>query len=299
MAKKIKERQLAEEEKRNIEFSKLWHKYYEEYITSDEFVECCEPFEEVVKKFNLLYEQYKDSYDELTKNLEEKAVRREYSKGELIEGGFYSPTNIDLVTNIHKGRLYKKTPKTHTYNFEYLFDEEGKLICSKRWADGKIDPWQIEILLYIENKVLRLYYDLYDKELTLVTECQYEKGLLVRCETGEFRNSLDLRELFNGAIINNRDKCCYRCYVEINNYKNGLLESFCWHEYYPSDKDVGHALLSQHKHTFERNEEGYLSTYTIQELDKFRLAFREKYYEKYYGKYEPQVHKVPLTKRRK
>ena len=225
-----------------------------EYNQIKENLSNCEPFEQLNQKYILLQKRYADSFQKLNKDIESKIYRREYSKGgATLHRGFYSPSSSDLVVgNCSRGRLLKKPPKDNSYDYEYLFDEQDNLICVQKYSDefdGVFSVIAIELLIYEQDKVLSLEFDsIQNRGPTFMSECQYENGKLMKYESV-------LCELYYGG------KSCTEINVETFEYADDLLKSFCWYRYSPVIQ-----LLDQYKYTFGRDEEGYLSTYTVEQL---------------------------------
>lgn len=129
-----------------------------EYNKTEENLTDCEPFERLNQKFVMLQKQYADSFKALNKDIESKICKREYSKGgETLHRGFYSPSSLDLVVGGScRGRLLKNTPKSNTYDYEYLFDDRDNIVCSKKYSDefdGVFSVIAVELFVYEQNRV--------------------------------------------------------------------------------------------------------------------------------------------------
>ena len=227
-----------------------------------------EPFHELDQKYVALASQYSDSYEELYKDIEAKTHRREYGKGGgSIQRGYYSPSMIDLVvSNVRRGRLLKKPPKDGKYTYEYLFDESDRLICVYKygyydeyqgyvWHDGGQSLASTELFVYEPDKVLSLNFNdlrfLRDgsHDLEYITECKYENGLLTRYEFAVRPNSLiDIAT-------------CSQIEVEEFEYVDNQMKVMYWYRYQPH-----YEVLEKERYVFERDEEGYLSTCTLERL---------------------------------
>ena len=240
--------------------------------------ETLKPFERLNEEYALLYEEYSNSFEELSKKVSEKAYRYEYSKGGLtIHRGFYSPSLADLVTgNCSRGRLLRQKPKGNTCDFEYVFDARNNLICVNKFSgefDNEFKLVSTELFVQDKNAALALEFDIasYDISLSRISKCRYDGGKPMGYESASYMACGECN--------------CTGIHVESFEYVNALLYSFCASDYAPSIN-----LLSQHKYTFSRDQEGYLSTYIVEALDgeKFRqLQFKG----------EPSVYKV-LRKRK-
>ncbi len=257
---------MAKDTHANREKRQQWEKLkeeekkFKEFLNSEENKSTCKPFGELCEKYILLYKKYKDSYKELSADVDAKVYRVEYSKGGIgVIGGFYSPTNLDLIAGgMHKGRLYKRVPKENAYDFKYYFDKENRLICTEYYTDefGEFELYSKLLFVYNEDTVTSLLYDgLSSKrcELDLGVICRsyYENGLLTRYE----------RALCSLGI------CC-ELNVEEFEYSNGLLSSFFWYHY---NGDGFYKTLDKYKFILQRDEEGYITKYKAENLYGYNL----------------------------
>ncbi|HOJ48093.1 MAG TPA: hypothetical protein PLD48_04370 [Bacillota bacterium] len=73
------------------------------------------------------------------------------------------------------------------YDYEYIFDDKGNLICSKKYSnkfDGVFSVIAIELLVYEQNRVLSFVFEPYNNHaLTFISECQYKNERLSRYES--------------------------------------------------------------------------------------------------------------------
>ncbi len=222
---------------------------------SEENIERCKPFEVLKDEYSDLQKKYCDSFHELYDGIEERTVRRDYGKGGIMHRGYYSPSTQDLyVGNCKRGKLLKRAPKGNNYDYEYMFDESGKMICCKEYwlkNSGEFIVYDIELFVYSEDRVISLTYSmspLSKNRLKFITDCRYENGKIRRYVEVQCSNYLDK----------------YICdFIEIEDleYENELLKIVYTYSYTPSIK-----ILNKHKYTFERDEEGYFSTYTVEDL---------------------------------
>ncbi len=211
------------------------------YNRSEENLKRCEPFEQLKQKYIALKKQYARSFKKLNADISAKAYRREYSKGgETIHRGFYSPSSLDLVVSgCNRGRLYKRLPKPGTCTYEYIFDDKDNMICCNKY--NKFKTVSTELFIYEQDKVYGLYYDY---SLSFISECHYENGKLIK---------------YDNALLW-KDKC-FEINEEIIEYENDLMKTLYWSRYTPDTK-----LLTTNKYTFSRDEEGYLSTYLVEQI---------------------------------
>ena len=229
-----------------------------DYNRTEENLKNCEPFEELTQKYIILQKRYVNSFHELNKDIDAKTYRREYSKGgECIHRGFYSPSAADLVAgNSSRGKLLKKPPKDNNYDYEYVFDDQNNIICVHKYSDeldGVFKVIETELFVYEQDKVLSFLFESNQNcGPMVISECKYEDGKLMRYEHA-------LCELYYGG------EGCTEINVETYEYADDLLKSFCWYRYSPSIQS-----LEQDKYTFARDEEGYLSTYTVEQIGGYR-----------------------------
>ena len=232
-------------------------KQYNDYLASKENFEACEPFERLNQKFLSLARQYKKAFDELFSDVEARACRREYCMGgETIHRGFYSPSAMDLVVKgVRRGSLLESASYDDEYTHEYLFDDRDNLICIYRYtgAGGSRCLYETEILVYEDGRVLALTFSAnVVLGLCLISECRFDDSLLISYEAAQCPY----------ADAYGR---CQEVQVEEFEYLDGLLQSFAHATYMPANHS-----LRQDRYTFMRDEEGYLSTYTVERLDGFR-----------------------------
>ena len=248
-----------EEKEDFVEWKELWEKEIEESFRetfhvefhdySPENIKRCKPFEVMNQKFVNLRLKYSTSFDAMFKNMKQNVFRHEYAKGgQSLHRGFYSPSAQDMVVSgCNRGKLLKRQPKNNNYDYEYLFDKNDKLICSKTYSDffGPFEVVEIELFEYKPDNVFSFYFNTkWDNILIGITECQYENGVLTEYATAKFYFY--------------ESSSCDEMEVERFFYENNLMKSFCHYIYTPSLP-----LLTQNKYVFTRDEEGYFSRYTI------------------------------------
>ncbi len=214
-------------------------------------------YSELDRKYVQLYEEYKDSFEKFSDEMRSKEHGHEYSKGSMgLHRGYYSPSIQDLYVGGKKpGRLLKRPPKNNNYDMEYIFDENGNMICCKTYwikGPGEFLEYTNEFFIYGTDKVSTFVFALTgvsSPELIRMTECLYKDGLLVRFE----------KVLCSLAGI---DKECSEISIEEFEYEGGLLKSSIWHDYMPGNKH-----LRKMKHTFFRNEAGEIECYSPEYID--------------------------------
>ncbi len=236
---------------------------YDDYLKSDEFKNECKPYDEIDRKYVQLYEQYKDSFEKLHDEMKPREYRREYAKGSVgLHRGYYSPSIQDLyVGGTKPGRLLKRPPKNNNYDTEYVFDEDGKMICCKTYwlkDSGEFFEYTNEFFLYGTDKVTTFTYwftDYAPPKLTIITESSYKDELLVRFEEVQ-------------CHLVSRFNRCSDISIEDLEYEDGLLKSSVWHNYVPDGK---RKYLRKMKYTFFRNEVGEIVSYTPEFVDAYSL----------------------------
>ena len=154
-------------------------------------------------------------------------------------------------------RLLKKPPKDGKYTYEYLFDRNDRLICVYKYEYdyGYQALANTELFVYEPDKVLSLIFNdlCFPRDgthpLDYITECQYENGLLARYEFAVH------------PIIFIDIARCLQIYVEEFEYVDNQMKVMYWYRYQPH-----YEVLDKERYVFERDEEGYLSTYTKERL---------------------------------
>ena len=230
-----------------------------DYLGSNENILACKPFDELNNKYILLQLKYSHSFSELSKDVELRSHRREYSRGGLgFHRGYYSPSNLDLVIGgVNRGKLVQKSVRSK-YNYEYIFDLNNKLICVYTYYRNTINADKIELFIYENDKTLSLIYDS-DHSLNFISECHYDDNNLTKYESA----LCDLCYGGNG---------CTEISVEINTFENNMLKQTNWYRYNPSNK-----LLSQFEYLFSRDSAGLLSTYRVKQIGGYSSPISNKY----------------------
>ena len=200
-------------------------KELKDFYKSEENLKQCEPFEKLRQKFISLHDQYKDSFDDLFKGIEEKACRREYAKGGIgFHRGFYSPSQMDLVVwGVNRGRLLKRG-KNGKESYEYLFDNDNELICVYDYGyhDDRFLP-NIELFVRDNDVVQSFDYEFNyipgQKVLEHITEVIKENGKIMEYRWAPF-------------IDFTND--CYECNevkVEKYDYNDDRIQSIHYYDY--------------------------------------------------------------------
>ena len=229
------------------------------YRKSEENQKNCEPFEQMNQKYIRLHSQYKNSFHDLYREVEQKASRREYAKGGAsLHRGFYSPSLLDVVVRgCSRGRLLKKPPKSGNDIYEYLFDEKDQLICVYFYAyyDGQQKPDVTELFVQKTENILSLGFERLgcdDSALSFFSESHYEDGKQIQYQFADCR-------LLGAEKTEVLGANCGELQVEAYDYSNRVLQSLHWYRYMPSVH-----LLEQERYTFIRDAKGYLSAFSIE-----------------------------------
>ena len=223
------------------------------YCESEKNLKDCEPYDELDRKFFEMKRQYESSFEAMRKAAEAAAYRSEYSKGgECIHRGYYSPSAADMyVTGSCRGRLYKRTPKPGQYDYEYVFDKDGYLICVKKYAADLDGICSIELFHREAERTFSFIFNAFDKDLEGITECRYENGKLNRYE-------------FALAFFDDR---CVEINVESFEYDGEMLKTA-----YVDSYSVRSKLLKKNKYTFSRNAEGCITEYASENMSGYVMS---------------------------
>ena len=128
---------------------------------SEENIERCKPYEALNDEYSRLQKKYHDGFHELYDGIAEQTFCREYGKGGIMHRGYYSPSAKDLyVGNCKRGRLLKRAPKGNNYDYEYMFDESGKMICCKKYwlnSSDEFAEYETELFIYEEKNGKQKY----------------------------------------------------------------------------------------------------------------------------------------------
>ena len=216
-------------------------------------------WEALRQKYLKIYKEYSQSFESLEEAVSNSVKRKEYSKGGLtVHRGFYYPGALDLVAaGCNRGRLYKKLPKKPTYDYEYYFDGEDRMICCKKYGTKKDSNRilsNIEYLIYTADKVLGLVFSMgssVDRNyLSVITESLYSDSQLERYENVLF------------LPTGKQSAECTEINIETFEYSEKGIEALLWQRYTSQIK-----LLTKERFNFKRDFEGNLITYTVETND--------------------------------
>ena len=208
----------------------------------------CQPFIALAAQYEQMAEENRrfDSVEAEAAAME--TARREYAKGgECLHRGYYSPSALDLVVKgCDRGRLLKSAaPKS--YSYEYLFDVRGRLLCVHS-AEGM--PC-VELLRYQEDTEIGFTYESSRNGMTLRTICKTlrQEGSVRRVERAYVEEA--------GGRLR-----CVELEAETPEYDAQRRMTALLHQHFiPMAR-----LLTQHQYSFNRDEEGYLSQFSLEEL---------------------------------
>ena len=217
-------------------------------LRSEENAAECQPFLALAEEYERLAEENRQFSPIEREAIAMETASRRYAKGgECLLRGYYSPSQLDLVVGgCNRGRLLK-TAAPRNYTYEYLFDEDGRLLCVNQ-SDGAVS---VELLRREGDTETGFTYDAFAGGRPLRTICNTVRrdGLPRRFESASFVD----------------DKGRFRCMelsVETPEYDGeGKMTALLHQHFLPMTR-----LLTQHRYTFTRDEEGYLSQFSMEEL---------------------------------
>jgi len=221
-----------------------WLKEIEIYYQSNRMIRKHKPFDLLIEKYNCLYNQYSDSFEQFYNEINDISTIKEYAKGgECFHRGYYFPGAMNLiVSNYNKGRLIKKISKSKNYDYEYLFDPLGFMICSHKYTtpnfNSSYELYNTEFFVYQDNIVFSFifkYDSCYPPKLDFISISRYENK---KIHTYEFAYFI-------------ADKCV-EVEVEIHEYMGDLLQSFYRCTYF----HPGHKFYPN-KFTYNEEENSY------------------------------------------
>ncbi len=210
-------------------------------------------FDDRCDRFIRLREQYKDSFDLLYNNALKSVCKKEYAKGCFaLHLGYYSPSYEELyVGGVKRGRLLKSG--NTNYDYEYWFDEYGKMICSIFHTGGakdqKYDKYY-EFFIYSNGKC--------------DVSVEYCKNSIL----GINFNSVSEYKI-DGTKLTEYDRAVFtidqkpnEIKIEQSEFESELLSAAMISEYFPTVN-----IIKNRKLTFYRSNDGIIAKYLIQELD--------------------------------
>ena len=202
-----------------------------------------------VLQFILDYEKMPFSF---FNNFEERITYEEYGLGgTFLPRGYYCPSLIlDIISgNVSRGKIQKKKPKERVSDFTFCFDCENKLILVKRIDSFEyvIHQNQFEIGICFSN----------DMKIETISYCQFDDQKILS---------------YVWCLYNPYEKKIVELIEEKYKY---LEKEVCvdWFRLIP----IKNRKVQQHNQYVFSIENGYFSSYTVQEFDENQL--RKKFLE--------------------
>ena len=238
------------------------------YLQSEENQREIQPFEALNQEFVSLHAQYKNSFEDMHRDAEQKAFRREYASGCMgLHRGYYSPSHIDSIAQgASRGHLLKR--KGSRYAYEYVFDADDNLICVYGYGYHNKSRVPVTTELFVRKKdIVQSFVFERDlngrKNLDYISECRYKDGKIM-----EYR--IAFCGLIDSESSAKRGKQCAEVDVEAYDYEGDAIKTFRWYRYLTSSK-----MLSADKFTFTRDESGKVLSFNSESIDGYQKWVKE------------------------
>ena len=238
------------------------------YLQSEENQREIQPFEALNQEFVSLHAQYKNSFEDIHRDAEQKAFRREYASGCMsLHRGYYSPSHIDSIAQgVSRGHLLKR--KGSRYAYEYVFDADDNLICVYGYGYHNKSRVPVTTELFVRKKdIVQSFVFERDlngrKNLDYISECRYKDGKIT-----EYR--IAFCHLIDSEKSAKRGKQCDEVDVEAYDYEGDAIKTFRWYRYLTSSK-----MLSADKFTFTRDESGKVLSFNSESIDGYQKWVKE------------------------
>ena len=232
------------------------------YLQSEENQREVQPFEALNQEFVSLHAQYKNSFEDMHRDAEQKAFRREYASGCMsLHRGYYSPSHIDSIAQgASRGHLLKR--KGSRYAYEYVFDADDNLICVYGYGYHNKSRVPVTTELFVRKKdIVQSFVFERDlngrKNLDYISECRYKDGKIT-----EYR--IAFCHLIDSEKSAKRGKQCDEVDVEAYDYEGDAIKTFRWYRYLTSMK-----MLSADKFTFTRDESGKVLSFNSESIKSY------------------------------
>lgn len=232
------------------------------YLQSEENQREIQPFETLNQEFVSLHAQYKNSFEDMHRDAEQKAFRREYASGCMsLHRGYYSPSHIDSIAQgASRGHLLKR--KGSRYTYEYVFDADDNLICVYGYGYYNKSRVPVTTELFVRKKdIVQSFIFERDmigrKNLDYISECRYKDGKIM-----EYRIAFCRR--IDSESSAKRGKQCDEVDVEAYDYEGDAIKTFRWYRYLTSMK-----MLSADKFTFTRDESGKVLSFNSESIKSY------------------------------
>ena len=218
-------------------------------IDTDECRERRRYFEDLKQRFLLLGNQHAQRFCELNETVDQFVSHIQYAKGgKTIHRGYYSPSHLDMVVGgMSRGKLLRR--KTGNYDYSYHFDADGRLLRVQK-MDGEI--LEVEVLQYCGGRVRSFAYNMWRCPiLHFISECIYNEAKQM---------THYITALYNA---DENAPCVTEINVECYSYgDDGLVSDLVWERCVFS---IG--LTNKSIYSFERDEEGKIAAYTVENCD--------------------------------
>ena len=238
------------------------------YLQSEENQREIQPFEALNQEFVSLHAQYKNSFEDMHRDAEQKAFRREYASGCMgLHRGYYSPSHTDSIAQgVSRGHLLKR--KGSRYAYEYVFDADDNLICVYGYGYHNKSRVPVTTELFVRKKdIVQSFVFERDlngwKNLDYISECRYKDGKIM-----EYR--IAFCGLIDSESSAKRGKQCAEVDVEAYDYEGDAIKTFRWYRYLTSSK-----MLSADKFTFTRDESGKVLSFNSESIDGYQKWVKE------------------------
>ncbi len=232
------------------------------YLQSEENQREIQPFEALNQEFVSLHAQYKNSFEDMHRDAEQKAFRREYASGCMsLHRGYYSPSHTDSIAQgVSRGHLLKR--KGSRYAYEYVFDADDNLICVYGYGYHNKSRVPVTTELFVRKKdIVQSFVFERDlngrKNLDYISECRYKDGKIM-----EYR--IAFCGLIDSESSAKRGKQCAEVDVEAYDYEGDAIKTFRWYRYLTSSK-----MLSADKFTFTRDESGKVLSFKSEPIKSY------------------------------
>lgn len=136
---------------------------------------------------------------------------------------YYCPSLVqDIICgNVNRGKLYKGEKHPSKLDFEYWYNNKGKLIAARSYADD-LKIWQTEFIFYKENVSTSIFFEPGNNDIELVTMCKYKDDLLIEydymlvgcIDEKKDRNNLNIEKYeYVGKMLRSCDTEIYLFYA--------------------------------------------------------------------------------------
>ncbi|MDC7290465.1 hypothetical protein NXH76_21995 [Blautia schinkii] len=233
-----------------------WHKSPEVMSIVQEFgvneEKYIDKFFEAAPLYLVLYQMFKDNYDTLYSRLESEKLYQRFGKRTLAFGDYYciSPIYDLVVSNVYRGKLYKREPKDLAGKIEYDYARDGCLLV-RMWYSEIDYLYSIEFFIYTETKIIRVEYDKGGARL---------KGITLQTYEGELISSMGHALFYFGQVVT---EMWFENYI----YTDSIMKEG-WEQHYrfPGRPDQDKEFLSaRRQYVFEWDSDDLICGYWYKE----------------------------------